>query len=144
MSTCIQIRHIDGLRLRQRTMREVPDSKFRPEKEGDAPPMVKAWKFPEDGGEVPQDTDARTHVPAGTYSPYVATNIRDLVIESRGAQTNVTFRNANVRQTLRVTQQELGKDKKWRPSGSQMVPANTWGGCVVGNGNRAIIQELPT
>lgn len=144
MSTQLQIRHADGLRLRQQAYKEVPDSKFKPEKEGDVPPMVKVWRFPEDGGEVAQDIDHRTHVPLGTYSPYVAYNIRNLVLESKGVKQNVTFRNANVRQVLKITQQELGKDKKWRPIGSDMIPPNTFGGCVVGAGNRAIVEELPT
>lgn len=143
MSTLIQLRHIDGLRVRQQEFKEVPDSSFKG-KEGDTPPMVKAWRFPADGGDVRQDVDQRTHVPVGTYSPYIAYNLRNLVIERKGKQENVTFRNANVRQVLKVTQQELGKDKKWKPSSTNLIPANEWGGVVVGDGNRAIVQELPT
>lgn len=145
MSTLIQLRHIDGFRVRQQDYKDVPDSRFKDKlKEGESLPMVKAWRFPEDGGIVRQDVDNRTHEPMGTYSPYVAYNLRNLVIECRGTKQNVSFRNANVRQVLKVSQQELGKDKKWKPVGSCMIPPNTWGGCVVGDGNRAIVEELPT
>ena len=145
MSTLIQLRHIDGLRIRQQDYKDVPDSRFTGDlKDGEQPPMVKRWKFPTDGGDVRQDVDNRTHEPMGTYSPYIAYNLRNLVIERRGKPENVTFRNANVRQVLKVTQQELGKDKKWKPNGVTMIQPNTWGGVHVGEGNRAIVEELPT
>lgn len=145
MSTQIQIRHIDGLRLRQQIFKDVPDSRFAGElKEGESPPTVKAWKFDAGAGDVRQDEDNRTHEPLGVYSPYIGYSLRNLVIERKGKQENVTFRNGNVRQTLKVTQQELGKDKKWKPVGTNMIPPNSWGGAVVGDGNRAIVEELPT
>lgn len=145
MSTMIQLRHIDGLRVRQQDYKDVPDSRFKGElKEGEQLPTVKAWRFPVDGGEVRQDVDNRTHEPLGSYSPYIGYNLRNLVIDRKGKQENVTFRNGNVRQSLKISQQELGRDKKWKPAGVSILSANSWGGCVVGDGNRAVIEELPT
>lgn len=145
MSTQILLRHVDGLRLRQQQFKDVPDSRFKGElKEGESPPTVKAWKFDPDGGDVRQDIDQRTHEPLGVYSPYISYGIRNLVMERKGKAENISFRNGNVRQTLKVTQQELGKDKKWKPTGVNMVPPNSWGGAFIGDGNRAIVEELPT
>jgi len=140
MATQIQVRHIEGLRLRQQTLREVPDSKHKGEGE---PPMIKVWKFePQD---VPQDLDVRTREPLGIYSVHVAYNLRNLVVERKGKGENVTFRNANVRQVLRIKQEALDGNKKWKPAGAPiLLDPNTWGGAFVGDGNRAVIEELPT
>lgn len=139
MATSIQIRHVEGLRLRQQTLREVPDSKHK----GDGqPPLIKAWKFEPD--DVRQDLDIRTHQPLGIYTAHTAYNLRNLVIERAGKGENVTFRNANVRQVLNVKQQVLDGNKKWRPNGVAQIPPNTWGGVFVGDGNRAVVEELPT
>ena len=139
MATQIQIRDVPGLRIRQQALREVVDSKYKGDGE---PPLVKVWKF--DAGEIPQDKDRRTQEPLGVYSVHIAYNLRNLVIERQGKADSVTFRNANVRQTLQVRQEVLDANKKWKPNGTSQIAPNTWGGVIVGDGNRAIISELPT
>ncbi len=139
MATQIQIKDVVGLRLRQQTLREVPDSKHKGDGE---PPLIKAWKF--EPVDVNQDIDVRTHEPLGIYTVHVAYNLRNLVVERKGKGENVTFRNANVRQVLRVRQETLDANKKWKPAGTNMIAPNTWGGVFVGDGNRAVIEELPT
>lgn len=171
MAVQIQFRHVEGMRIRQQTFRDIPHTvpaklKRAPDPNFPDDPSrsievlleperienVREWKFePED---IPQDEDARTHKPTGVYTVHLAYNLKNVVLERKGPGENVTFRNAGIRNTLRIWQQtftDTGKLSKggkaikdWVKQSPSLLAPNTYGGVFIGDGNRAIVEELPT
>jgi len=151
MSMQLKIDHVDGLRLRHQVAHKVD------RKEGDVQAGTE-WRFDE---EVPRDTDPRKRDANGaplilpSYTFYVAYGLKNVVIEKKGKAENLTFRNSSLRNQLRIKIQaltETGKKdktgvalKEWRDQQSpQYIPANQWTGVCVGDGLRAIVDEMAT
>lgn len=149
MSIKLSLKHSEGLRLRNQ-------SAIKVEKDG-KPTNEVVWKFdPED---CKQDEDLRkveadgSHVKLGTYTSYITTGLKNLVVERKGKVEHVDFRNSSLRNQLRIRYQKLVEVKKgdkvtgkeWRFDGQPTyIPANTWTGVFVGDGQRAILDEMPT
>jgi hypothetical protein len=107
-----------------------------------------------------QDTDTRrldNHgkpLPLGTYTCHIAANLRNLVVEKKGKVEAIQFRNASLRNQMKIRQQEFvdsgkkdkaGKPiKEWKTTKQEYLPANEWGGVFAGDGTRAILDEMPT
>lgn len=156
MSIKLSLKHLEGLRLRQQAA-----SKVEP-KEGEKPTNELVWRFEHD--DCKQDEDPRrleadgSHVKLGTYTVYITANLKNLVVELKGKVIPVDFRNSALRNQIRIRYQKLvdvskaeeGKPKPkpklvWQNDGQpQYVPANTWTGVFVGDGQRAIVDEMPT
>jgi hypothetical protein len=159
MSIQLKLQHAEGLRLRQQTAREI-------EKDG---AKVKEWKFDQltdyEGrpcDEVDQDRDPRLvdgagkKIKLGKYTVHITAGTRNLVVERKGKVTSLDFKNEAIRNQMRVRYQELKetarktKDGKvvheWKdsPGNPIFIPPNTWGGAFIGDGQRAILDEMPT
>jgi hypothetical protein len=91
----------------------------------------------------------------GTYTVHVTAGMNNLVIERKGKVAPYSFKNPAIRNQLRVQHQRLAesgrktKDGKpvheWKNDGAaKYVPANTFDGVFVGDGQRAVIDEMPT
>ena len=171
MSVTLKLTHEEGLRLRQQSAHKIErvaslvDGK---EVDGGAVKSGTDWrfdKFQEPNGQVredcPQDEDMRRVGPdgkkikLGTYTVHVTAGMRNLVVERKGKVKAVDFKNPAIRNQLRVKYQTLEKTGRktkdgkevheWKDSGTpQYVPPNTFGGAFVGDGQRAIIDEMPT
>lgn len=153
MAIQLNIKHIDGLRLRQQIAQKV-------ERASDAGVVSGTeWKF--DPAGVSRDLDPRNRDGNGapiqlpSYTAYIAHGLRNLVIERKGAPTNIEFRNPSLRNSIKFQGQELkatgrkDKDgvaiKEWRNYGTALyLPPNSPCGAHVGDGIRAILEEQPT
>lgn len=141
------LKHSDGLRLRNQSAHVVPETK------------AVEWKF--DSEDCKQDEDIRrveadgTHTKLGTYTVYVTHNLKNLIVERKGKVEHVDFRNSSLRNQLRLRYQKLidanaGKEGKkphlvWQNDGQpQYIAANAWTGVFVGDGQRAVVDEMPT
>jgi hypothetical protein len=108
-----------------------------------------------------QDEDPRRvgsdgrKVQLGTYTVHVTAGMNNLVIERKGKVAPFNFKNGAIRNQVRIKYQRLvdsgrvTKDKKpiyeWKDDGQpQYLPPNTFGGAFVGDGQRAIVDEMPT
>ena len=161
MSITLKLIHEDGLRLRQQMAAKV--DRMQTELDGkpvDTPFVVHGteWKFEKD--DVKQDEDLRRigadgkHEKLGTYTIYITSGLKNLVIERKGGIKSVDFRNSSLRNQLRIQVQKLvevkkAKDgsavKEWKNDGQpQYIPANVFGGAFVGDGQRAVVDEMPT
>jgi hypothetical protein len=159
MSIALQIQHVDGLRLRQQLAIKVERIAGTETSDG----LVKGateWRFEKEPGthkdmDVPQDRDKRNPEKVlGTYSPCISYALKNLVIEMKGKLINVDFRNTSVRNTLRIKVQTLvgtGRKnkaeeeiKEWKDQGVTYLPATQWGGFSVGDGQRVVLDEMPT
>jgi hypothetical protein len=157
MSVTLKLKHLEGLRLRNQSAHKIA----RTGKEGDGGTVIKGeeWKF--DPDDCKQDEDQRkveadgSHVKLGTYTVYITAGLKNLVVERKGKVEHVDFKNSALRNQLRIRYQKLvdenaGKEGKkphliWKPEGQpQYIPANTWTGVFVGDGQRAIVDEMPT
>jgi hypothetical protein len=169
MSVMLKLQHEEGLRLRQQTAHKVEragsigdgDEKTGPIKSGTD------WKFDkyqDSTGRVteecPQDEDNRRVGPdgkkikLGTYTVHVTANMRNLVVERKGKVKPFNFKNTAVRNQMRVQHQKLvetprKKDGKtvheWQNDGlPRYVAPNTFDGAFVGDGQRAVLDEMPT
>jgi len=144
MSIKLSLKHSDGLRLRNQSATKTDQGVI--------------WKFdPED---CKQDEDLRhvepdgSHTKLGTYTTYITTGLKNLVVERKGKVDHFDFRNSALRNQLRIRYQKLvevktGKEgkvsKEWRFDGQPTyIPPNTWSGVFVGDGQRAILDEMPT
>lgn len=164
MSVTLKLVHEEGIRLRQQSAHKI---EHKDEKTGATSQSVD-WRFVKrqasDGKaveECQQDEDPRRvdsngrKVQLGTYTVHVTAGMNNLVIERKGKVTPFNFKNGAIRNQVRVQYQRLvdsgrkTKDSKpvheWKNDGAaQYLPPNTFGGAFVGDGQRAIIDEMPT
>jgi hypothetical protein len=168
MSIQLKLNHEDGLRLRSQTAHTLERG---PTGHVMRATDWKFTKYTDDSGhpteEVPQDRDPRRvgadgkKVPLGTYTVHVTHNQHNLVVERKGKIAPYNFKNPAIRNQMRIRYQELkeklGKDGKpvtkdgkqvfeWKDSAQppQYIAPNTFGGVYVGDGQRAILEEMPT
>jgi hypothetical protein len=155
MSITLKFKHMDGLRVRQQSAQKV-------ERTGVDNLITKGfdWKF--DPLDIGQDEDPRRRdnqgkpTKLGTYTVCITTNLKNLVVERKGKVESLDFRNAALRNQIRIQYQTLvdvRKNKRegdkpqleWRNSGpaTYLLP-NTFGGVFIGDGQRAVIDEMPT
>lgn len=165
MAIRLKMQAREGLRLRQQTAQNVTRA------EGNVVTAGTDWKFDKHADyegrpidELDQDRDARLvdgagkKLRLGTYTVHINAGMHNLVVEQKGKVKSVDFKNEALRNQLRVKYQELkdtGRKTKsdqpkpifeWRdsPGAPIYIPPNTWGGAFVGDGQRAIIDEMPT
>ncbi len=164
MSVTLKLVHEEGIRLRQQSAHKI-------EQKDDltgASSQAVDWRFvkrPDSSGrpveECAQDEDPRRvgndgkKLQLGTYTVHVTAGMNNLVIERKGKVTPFNFKNPAVRNQVRIQYQTLvdsGRKTKehkpvheWKNSGqAQYLPPNTFGGAFVGDGQRAIVDEMPT
>lgn len=162
MSIQLKLTHEEGVRLRQQTAQKIertPSGHVH---------SAADWRFDryQDStgktfDECPQDTDTRRigpdgkHVKLGTYTLHITSNMRNLVIERKGKVAPYNFKNPAIRNQMRVQYQALEKTGKktkdgkeiheWKNSGPAIyVPPNSFGGVSIGDGMRAVLDEMPT
>lgn len=164
MSVTLKLVHEEGIRLRQQAAHKI---EHKDEKTGAVTQTVD-WRFvkrPASDGKVveecQQDEDPRRvgsdgrKVQLGTYTVHVTHGMNNLIIERKGKVTPFNFKNGAIRNQVRVQYQRLvdsgrkTKDQKpvheWKNDGApQYLPPNTFGGAFVGDGQRAIVDEMPT
>lgn len=154
MGTQLKLDYVDGLRLRHQMAHTV--ERLSQDKGGDVQGGTE-WRFAED---VPRDIDPRKRDSNGapmilnTLTFYISYGLKNVVVEKKGKPENLTFRNTSLRNSLRIKQQAFTNSgkvdkneqpiKKWMDQSTMYLPANTWGGVFVGDGNRAIVDEMPT
>ena len=164
MSIQLRLKHEEGLRLRQQTAQTVQRTN------ADGSGFVKAgtdWKFDryqDPTGKmldtVPQDRDQRRvgadgkHVELGTYTLHITAGLRNLVVERKGKVNAYNFKNEAIRNQMRVQYQKLQPTERkkggqtvheWVNDGQpQYIAPNTFGGVYVGDGQRAVLDEMPT
>jgi hypothetical protein len=167
MAIQLKLTHEEGVRLRQQTAHKV-ERQAGAGDGGGIPVMGTDWKFDrfqdptgKTFEEVPQDRDPRKvgpdgkHIPLGTYTVHVTANMRNLVVERKGKVAAFNFKNPAVRNQMRIKYQTLEKTGRktkdgkevheWKDSGQpQYIPPNSFGGAFVGEGQRAILDEMPT
>lgn len=152
MSITLKITHLDGMRLRQQSASRKEDGTLE-------------WKF--DPTELQQDEDPRKvdshgkHEKLGTYTMHLTSSLKNLVVEKKGKQESCNFRNSSLRNQMRMKVQTLTEIKpvkldeagnvlkravmEWKDGGAvQYIPANQWTGIMVGDNQRAILDEMPT
>jgi hypothetical protein len=154
MSIQLKIIYKEGLRVRQQ-------SAHKAERVGAENILVSGteWRF--DPTDVEQDKDQRRvdrdgkPEKLGTFTVHIVAGLKNMVLEKKGKSEHVEFRNGALRNQMRIKMQELvevrkAKDGKtpvmeWKENGPvQYVPPNSWTGVAVGDGLRAIVEELPT
>jgi hypothetical protein len=164
MSVTLKLVHEDGIRLRQQSAHKV---EHKDELTGVSSQMVD-WRFvkhPASDGKIveecQQDEDPRRvdangrKAQLGTYTVHVTAGTNNLVIERKGKVAPFNFKNPAVRNQVRVQYQKLvdsgrkTKDQKpvheWKNDGAaKYIPPNTFDGAFVGDGQRAIVDEMPT
>jgi hypothetical protein len=172
MSVTLKLVHEEGIRLRQQSAHKIEHKpEHKNELTGTTTPAVPAsvdWRFvkrPASDGKIveecQQDEDPRRvdsngrKAQLGTYTVHVTAGMNNLVIERKGKVAPFNFKNPAIRNQVRVQYQKLvdsgrtTKDKKpvheWKNDGAaQYVPPNTFSGAYVGDGQRAVIDEMPT
>jgi hypothetical protein len=164
MSVTLKLQHEEGLRLRQQAAHK---TEHKDEKTG-AVSTTTEWRFVKRPGsdgkiteECSQDEDPRrvdSHgrkLQLGTYTLHITAGMNNLVIERKGKIAPYSFKNPAIRNQVRVQHQRLlpsgrktkdGKEvHEWKNDGpAKYVPANTFDGVYVGDGQRAILDECPT
>lgn len=164
MSVTLKLVHEEGIRLRQQAAHKID---HKDEKTGAVTQTVD-WRFvkrPASDGKVveecQQDEDPRRveangrKVQLGTYTVHVTAGANNLVVERKGKVAPFNFKNNSIRNQVRVQYQKLidsgrkTKDSKpvheWKNDGAaKYIPCNTFDGVFVGDGQRAIIDEMPT
>jgi hypothetical protein len=172
MSITVKLVHEEGIRLRQQSAHKMEGKpEHKDELTGTVTPAVSPtveWRFvkrPASDGKVveecQQDEDPRrvdSHgkkMQLGTYTVHVTAGMNNLVIERKGKVAPFNFKNPSIRNQARIQYQTLvetgrqTKDKKpvheWKNSGpAKYIPPNTFDGVFVGDGQRAIVDEMPT
>lgn len=163
MSITLKLAHEDGIRLRQQSAHKT-DQK---DKDGTVVTRVD-WRFmkrQEPNGqtveECSQDEDFRRvgadgkKIKLGTYTVHVTYGMNNLVVERKGKVAPFSFKNPAIRNQVRMQYQKLEptskktKDEKviheWKNDGpAQYVPPNSFSGAYVGDGQRVIVDEMPT
>jgi hypothetical protein len=164
MSVTLKLVHEEGVRLRQQAAHKI---EHKDEKTGAVSQTVD-WRFvkrPASDGKITeecqQDEDARRvdangrKAQLGTYTVHVTANMNNLIVERKGKVAPFNFKNPAIRNQVRVQYQRLvdsgrvTKDKKpvheWKNDGAaKYIPPNTFDGVFVGDGQRAIVDEIPT
>jgi len=164
MSVTLKLVHEEGIRLRQQSAHKI---EHKDEKTGEVTPTVD-WRFVKHQGsdgrpveECQQDEDFRRvgndgkKLKLGTYTVHVTAGMNNLVIERKGKVAPFNFKNPAIRNQVRVQYQKLvdsgrkTKDQKpvheWKNDGAaKYIPANTFDGVFVGDGQRAILDEMST
>jgi hypothetical protein len=164
MSITLKLTHEEGVRLRQQSVHKI---EHKDEKTGAVTHAVD-WRFAKrmasDGKmveECQQDEDPRRtdvngrKLQLGTYTVHITAGTNNLVIERKGKIAPFNFKNGSIRNQVRVQYQRLvdsgrkTKDQKpvyeWKNDGApKYIPANTFDGVSVGEGQRAIVDEMPT
>lgn len=173
MSVTLKLVHEEGIRLRQQSAHKIEGKlEHKDELTGTVTPAVSPtvdWLFikrlASDGKtteECQQDEDPRRtdsngrKLQLGTYTVHVTSGMNNLVIERKGKVAPFNFKNNSIRNQVRVQYQKLvdsgrttTKDKKpvheWKNDGAaKYVPPNTFDGAFVGDGQRVIVDEMPT
>lgn len=163
MSVTLKLQHEDGLRLRQQSAHKLEDKDLTT---GEPVHSVE-WRFvkrPASDGKLvedcQQDEDPRRvdghgrKMQLGVYTLHITAGMNNLVVERKGKVAPLNFKNPAIRNQIRIQYQKLvdsgrQKDKKpiyeWKNDGPpQYIPPNTFGGAFVGDGQRAILDEMPT
>lgn len=164
MSVTLKLVHEEGIRLRQQAAHKIEHVDEKTKQSS----VQTDWRFvkrPASDGKIveecQQDEDPRRvdsngrKVQLGTYTVHVTAGMNNLVIERKGKVTPFNFKNGAIRNQVRVQYQKLvdsgrkTKDQKpvheWKNDGAaQYMPPNTFGGAFVGDGQRAIVDEMPT
>lgn len=163
MSVTLKLVHEEGIRLRQQSAHKIEGKDLT-----GAPTTSVDWRFIKrqapDGKQVEecqQDEDPRRvdssgrKIQLGTYTVHVTAGMNNLVVERKGKVTPFNFKNGAIRNQVRVQYQRLldsgrkTKDQKpvheWKNDGPpKYIPSNTFDGVFVGDGQRAILDEMPT
>jgi hypothetical protein len=164
MSITLKLVHEDGIRLRQQAAHKI---EHKDEKTGAVTQTVD-WRFvkrPASDGriveECQQDEDNRRvdangrKLQLGTYTVHITSGMNNLIVERKGKVAPFNFKNGAIRNQARVQYQKLvdsgrkTKDQKpvheWKNDGpAKYIPPNTFDGVFVGDGQRAILDEMPT
>ena len=164
MSVTLKLVHEEGVRLRQQAAHKI---EHKDDLTGAVTPSVD-WRFvrrqASDGKlveECLQDEDPRRidahgrKLQLGTYTVHVTAGMNNLVIERKGKVAPFNFKNPAIRNQVRVQYQRLvesGRKTKegkpvheWKNDGqTKYIPPNTFDGVFVGDGQRAIVDEMPT
>ena len=164
MSVTLKLVHEEGIRLRQQAAHKI---EHKDEKTGAVTQTVD-WRFtkrPASDGKIveecQQDEDPRRvdnngrKMKLGTYTIHVTSGANNLVVERKGKVAPFNFKNNSIRNQVRVQYQRLvdsgrkTQDKKpvheWKNDGPpKYIPSNTFDGVFVGDGQRAIVDEMPT
>jgi len=164
MSITLKLTHEEGIRLRQQAAHKVEHKDLTT----GVPTQTVDWRFVKRPGsdgkiteECSQDEDPRRvdsngrKVQLGTYTLHITAGMNNLVIERKGKVAPYSFKNNAIRNQVRVQHQRLidsgrvTKDKKpvheWKNDGAaKYIPPNTFDGVFVGDGQRAILDEMPT
>jgi hypothetical protein len=164
MSVTLKLVHEEGIRLRQQSAHKID---HKDELTGIVSTTTD-WRFvkrPASDGKIveecQQDEDPRRvdangrKAQLGTYTVHVTASMNNLVIERKGKVAPFSFKNPAIRNQVRVQHQRLidsgrkTKDHKpvheWKNDGpAKYIPANTFDGVFVGDGQRAIVDEMPT
>jgi hypothetical protein len=164
MSVTLKLVHEEGIRLRQQSAHKIEHK----DKDTGAVSTSTDWRFvkrPASDGKIveecSQDEDPRRvdssgrKMQLGTYTVHITAGMNNLVIERKGKITPFSFKNPAIRNQVRVQHQRLvdsgrkTQDKKpvheWKNDGvAKYIPPNTFDGVFVGDGQRAILDEMPT
>jgi hypothetical protein len=164
MSVTVKLVHEEGIRLRQQAAHKIEHK----DKDDKVTHTSVDWRFVKrpasDGKQVEecqQDEDPRRvdnngrKLQLGTYTVHVTAGMNNLVIERKGKVVPFNFKNGAIRNQVRVQYQKLvdtgrkTKDQKavheWKNDGAaKYIPPNTFDGVFVGDGQRAIVDEMPT
>jgi hypothetical protein len=164
MSVTLKLVHEEGIRLRQQAAHKI---EHKDEKTGVTAQTVD-WRFvkrPASDGKIveecQQDEDPRRvdsngrKMQLGTYTIHVTSGANNLVVERKGKVAPFNFKNNSIRNQVRVQYEKLvdsGRKTKehkpvheWKKDGpAKYIPCNTFDGVFVGDGQRAIVDEMPT
>jgi hypothetical protein len=163
MSVTLKLVHEEGVRLRQQAAHKIESKDLT-----GAISQSVDWRFvkrPASDGKIveecQQDEDPRRvdangrKAQLGTYTLHITAGMNNLVVERKGKVTPFSFKNPAIRNQVRIQHQKLvdsgrkTKDSKpvheWKNDGAATyIPPNTFGGVFVGDGQRAILDEMPT
>jgi hypothetical protein len=163
MSVTVKLVHEEGIRLRQQAAHKTEQKDLT-----GAVTQTVDWRFvkrPASDGKIveecQQDEDPRRvdangrKAQLGTYTLHITAGMNNLVIERKGKVAPYQFKNPAIRNQVRVQHQRLvdsgrkTQDKKpvheWKNDGAaKYVPPNSFDGVFVGDGQRAILDEMPT
>src|ERR1700676_1321536 len=172
MSVTLKLVHEEGIRLRQQAAHRVEHTEDKIDSLTGTKTKVAGtsvdWRFvkrPASDGKIveecQQDEDPRRvdangrKAQLGTYTIHITAGMNNLVIERKGKVAPYSFKNPAIRNQVRVQHQRLvdsgrkTSDKKpiheWKNDGAaKYIPPNAFDGVFVGDGQRAVLDEMPT